>query len=197
MSGMSVFRRNWALAAAGAAILATVAVALVLVWRRPAAAGCPSGCASVNTSRTLPPFTVFYGTSCSGVHGSWFLNAVEGGPNDRLRPSYALTWKFPPGSATALPSGRVVIAPTTTTHAGVTLNSGVMALEGTRSPGPGVSASGRLTVRLTGSAVAPTLTLTETGLTDAETALGLVSPFDAGGHPLVVPVRITGHVSGC
>ena len=52
----------------------------------------------VSFNRTLPPVTVFYGASCSGVYGKWFFNAVEGGPNDSLRPSYALSWSFAAGS---------------------------------------------------------------------------------------------------
>ena len=196
-AGMSPRMRKWAFAGAGVAIVAVVALALVLVVRRPGGSGCPSGCASVNVSRTLPPFTVFYGASCSGVGGSWFLNAVEGGPNDQLRPSYALKWKFQAGSATASPGGSVVIAPTATTQVSVTLSSGIVSLRGTRNSSPSANAAGRLTVRLTGTAAARALTFTETGLADAETQLGLVSPFDVGGRPLVVPVRVSDRLSGC
>lgn len=157
----------------------------------------PSGCAVVSLSRSLPPLTVFYGASCSGPRGVWFFNAVEGGGNDQLRPSYQLRWTFATGSAAAAPSGNVVISPTSTTDVTITLNAGTLTIKGTRKPSTHVSASGTLQVQLTGTSGAPTLTFTETGLTKAESDLGLVSPFDAGGQPLVVPITTVKTMTGC
>jgi hypothetical protein len=151
----------------------------------------------VSLSRTLPPFTVFYGASCTGLHGSWFFNAVEGGGNAQLRPSYSLKWSFSPGSTVAKPSGQVVISPTDTAQVAITLNEGALSLDGTRKPNVHVSATGTLVVELSGSASAPTLTFTETGLLQAENALGLVSPFDVGGQPLTVPVKMVETMQGC
>jgi hypothetical protein len=39
--------------------------------------------------------------------------------------------------------------------------------------------------------------LIETGLSTAEQKLGLVSPFNAGGHPLVVPIQHARTLAGC
>jgi hypothetical protein len=64
-----------------------------------------------------------------------------------------------------------------------------MKLSGVRKPNTTVSATGSLIVRLSGSIGSPSLTFIERGLGPAEHKLGLVSPFDAGGHPLVVPIQ--------
>lgn len=151
----------------------------------------------VSLSRTLPPSTVFYGASCSGVRGAWFLNAVEGGGNDQLRPSYSLRWRFSPGQAVALPSGRIVMNSTDSARATLTLERGTMTLQGSRGSGMTVSAAGTLTVQVSGTPTSPTLTFTETGLSDAEAAIGLVSPFDVGGEPLTVPIRTSERQAGC
>jgi len=149
-----------------------------------------SGCAVVRASRSLPQATVLYGASCSGIHGSWFFNAVEGGGTDALRPSYALLWSFAGRATSARPSARVISVPhTKTTTVTLTLSNGKMKLSGVRKPNTTVSATGSLIVRLSGSTSAPSLTFVERGLLPAEHRLGLVSPFDAGGHPLVVPIQ--------
>jgi len=196
--------RNQLLVAA--AVLITVLIVAILLalslGRRQqipvAAHACPSpGCATVSLSRTLPPFTVFYGASCTGVHGSWFFNAVEGGGNDQLRPSYALHFSLSGDSTLAKPSGQVTIAPTDASDAKVTISEGTVTIEGTRKPNTHVSATGSLTVQLSGTSGAPVLTFTETGLAQAETALGLVSPFNVGGQPLTVPISTVKTISGC
>lgn len=156
-----------------------------------------SGCAVVSLTRTLPPITVFYGASCSGVYGSWFFNAVEAGSSDQLSPSYSVKWSFTPGSAVAKPSGRIVIPPTTSTQATLTLVDGTLNLSGTRKPNTRVTATGTLVVELSGTATAPELKFTESGLTKAESSLGLVSPFNVGGSPLIVPVNTVKTMSGC
>ena len=160
--------------------------------------GCsPTGCAQVSITKNLPPSTVFYGASCQGPRGFWFLNAVEGGGNDQLRPSYALQWSFAPDSLVAKPSGRIAVSSTTTTEVTITLTAGALTIKGTRKPSVRVSASGTLQVQLTGTSTAPTLTFTETGLTQAESSLGLVSPFNVGGQPLVVPIKTVKTMTGC
>jgi hypothetical protein len=151
----------------------------------------------VDLSRILPPLTVFYGASCTGLYGSWSFNAVEGGGDAQLRPSYSLKWAFALGSTFAKPNGRIVISPTANATATLTLNGGVLRLQGARKPNVHVSATGALVVELSGSASSPTLTFTETGLLEAEHALGLVSPFDVAGQPLTVPIKIVRTVKGC
>jgi hypothetical protein len=122
---------------------------------------------------------------------------VEGGGNDQLRPSYSLRWSFAAGSAVAKPSGRIDIQPTASTQASLTLNQGTLSLTGTRKPNVRVAATGTLVVEVSGTATAPTLKFTETGLAKAESALGLVSPFDVGGQPLIVPVKTVKTMSNC
>ena len=157
----------------------------------------PSGCAVVSLSRSLPPLTILYGASCEGIEGSWFFNATEQGSNDELLPSYALQWSFMPGATEAMPNGRIIIQSTTSADVAITLANGALHLTGMRKPKPQVDATGTLAVRLSGSTSAPTLTFTETGLADAEKALGLVSPFDLGGNPLTVPVDMVKTMDGC
>jgi hypothetical protein len=157
-----------------------------------------SGCAMVRASRSLPPATLFYGASCSGLHGSWFFNAVEGGNSDTLRPSYALQWSFAGGSTSAKPSARVIhVFPTKKATVTLSLNNGKMRLTGVRKSNAKVTATGSLIVRLTGSPSSPSLIFVERGLVPAEHKLGLVSPFNAGGHPLVVPVQHVEALPGC
>jgi hypothetical protein len=157
-----------------------------------------SGCAMVRTSRSLPAITVLYGASCSGIHGDWFFNAVEGGSSDTLRPSYALLWSFKGGATAARPSARAINVPhTKTTKVTLTLSNGKIRLSGVRKPNKTVSASGSLIVRLSGSAASPSLTFIERGLRPAEHRLGLVSPFNAGGHHLVVPIHHVKTLAAC
>lgn len=167
--------------------------------KRPPPQHCgSSGCAMVRIARSLPPTTLYYGASCSGIHGSWFFNAVEGGASDALRPSYALNWSFSGGSTSARPSARLIsVPPTKKTKVTLTLSNGTLKLLGVQKPNVRVSATGSLIVRLSGSASSPSLTFVERGLLPAEHSLGLVSPFNAGGRPLVVPIRHVNSLPGC
>jgi hypothetical protein len=62
----------------------------------------------------------------------------------------------------------------------------------------GVSATvGPLAVGSYGPPTSPVLKFTETGLSDAESALVLVSPFDVDGQPLTVPVKTVKTMAGC
>jgi len=199
-------RGGWAfiIAVLAASVMTAVIIALGVIHspnQSLAAAARPtcssSACAVVSLSRTLPPTTVFYGTSCSGVYGTWLFNAVEGGGNGELRPSYALRWSFAPGSQLAKPSGNITIPATTSAQITLTLNEGRMSLTGTRKPNPRIAATGTLVVELSGTPTAPELKFTEAGLAKAESALGLVSPFDVGGSPLIVPVQTVKTMSSC
>jgi len=156
-----------------------------------------SGCAMVRMSRSLPPVAIFYGASCSGVHGSWFFNTVEGGATDALRPSYSLSWSFAGSATSAKPNARIIVPPTQKARVRLTLKNGTMSLRGVRKPHAKVHATGSLTVRLGGSASSPSLIFVERGLLQAEHKLGLVSPFNAGGRRLVVPVQHVKSLHGC
>lgn len=165
---------------------------------RPTENCASSGCAMVRMSRTAPAITVLYGASCSGIHGDWFFNATQGGGSDKLRPSYALLWSFKGGATSAKPSARVItVSHTKTTNATLTLSNGKMKLSGVRKPNTTVSATGSLIVRLSGSVASPSLTFIERGLLPAEHKLGLESPFNAGGHPLVVPIQHVKTLPAC
>jgi hypothetical protein len=157
-----------------------------------------SGCALVRTTLSLPAATILYGASCSGIHGSWFFNAVEGGSKNALRPSYALEWSFKGESTSAKPSARIINVPATAnTTVTMSLSDGNMKLSGMRKPNGPVTATGTLIVELTGTAVSPSLTFTESGLSAAEQSLGLTSPFNVGGKPLVVPIQHVNTLPGC
>lgn len=157
-----------------------------------------SGCAMVQLSRSLPALTILYGASCSGIYGSWFFNAVEAGGKNALRPSYALEWSFKGGKTSARPSARSINVPSTTdTTVTISLSDGNMKLSGVRKPNGSVTATGTLVVELTGTASSPTLTFTESGLFAAEQSLGLTSPFNVRGRPLVVPIQHVRSLRGC
>jgi hypothetical protein len=152
----------------------------------------------VRMSRSLPPLTVLYGASCAGVHGDWFFNAVEAGAGNALQPSYALAWSFKGGATSAKPNARVISVPhTKTTKVSLTLSNGKMKLSGVRQPNTTVNATGSLIVRLSGSVASPSLTFIERGLFPAEHKLGLVSPFNVHGHPLVVPIQHVKRLPAC
>jgi hypothetical protein len=155
-----------------------------------------SGCSVVDLTRRSPEFMGFYGESCTGDLGSWFLNVTEGGPNGVPHPAYALRWSFSKSKSNADPSGTVAFsdsnAPIT-----MTLNQGHLELKGTAANGSSVSGTGSLHVQLGGTSSSPTLTIQEGGLTAKEAALGITSPFDTGGHPAAVPIKHVNHLRGC
>lgn len=202
-----------AVSAVAVAAAAVVAVVLVVARGHTSAVAGPSptasptsrpvpncaaaGCALVSLSGAQPPNTVFYGASCTGIDGSWFLNVVEAGASSTLRPSYHLRWTLAPGATTAVPEGVVTIAATPTTTASLTLAQGRLHLTGTQKPDIQADATGTLSVSINRSASSPTLTLTEAGLTRAEQALGLVSPFNVNGKPLTLPVQTVKSLRGC
>ena len=164
---------------------------------KPAAHCTSSGCAVTRTTLNLPQSTVLYGASCSGMHGSWFLNVIEGGGSGQLRPNYRLQWSFTQGATTARPDGLISVPHTKTTEVTLTLRGGKLTLHGVRKPDAPVTATGTLMVKLSGLASSRSLTFIEKGLSEAEHRLDLASPFDAGGHPLVVHVKHVKSLTGC
>jgi hypothetical protein len=180
---------------AGAAI-----VYAVLTHRASTPVNAPcanSQCAVVNTVHISPVLAQYYGQSCQGLHGAWYLNVSQGGGPQILRPSYRLNWSFTDNTSLARPSGSVNFAPAGRLQATGTLKDGVLSITGTGSTGTPVSGHGTLTVQLSGSARAPTLTLTETGLTTVEGKLGFLSPFVANGGPVAIPIQIVTTAPGC
>lgn len=148
-----------------------------------------SGCAVVNTVRVLPRTTTYYGASCSGPVGEWFLNVVVAGPKNSPRVSYRLQWTFSSSTTVAKPIGAVFVNGVNGRQFRITVANGVYMIAGNTASGMSVSGRGSLTVSLTGTSAAPTLTFTERGLSSTESALGLVSPFaTVSGQPYSVPV---------
>lgn len=122
---------------------------------------------------------------------------MEEGTKDQLRPNYNLSWAFVGSSTSATPSGVIVIPVTKSVQASLTLSQGTMTLTGTSSTGARIHAVGTLAVRIAGTSTAPTLEFTEMGLRSAEHALGLVSPFDATGASLTLPMETVKIMVGC
>ena len=96
-----------------------------------------------------------------------------------------------------MPNGSVSIAATSTTNVSLTIANGALHLTGTQQPSTHVDATGTLEVRLAGPAAAPTLVFTEAGLSHAEQAVGLVSPFEVNGGSLTVPVTPVKNLPAC
>jgi hypothetical protein len=157
------------------------------------------GCgAVVNVVQRSPRVTVFFGQSCSGPSGNWFLNAVEGGAASVAHPAYYLRWSFPPNSDTATPSGKVTVSGGTEHKVVASLDHGRLSIAGVGRDRRPVGGTGSLEVRLTGVASAPNLVFVETGLSGVERELELISPFDVAGRPLTLSVApATGRIAGC
>ena len=153
--------------------------------------------AVVNTVRNDPGVNVFYGTSCTGLRGSWFLNVVQGGGSESRHAAYYLRWSFTSGEDVARPGGRITITGGAGEPPTATVENGKVKLNGTGANGTPVAGTGQIEVRLTGTDEEPTLTITLSGLDEAVSALGLVSPFVGEGGPLSVPVELVDKVSGC
>jgi hypothetical protein len=138
----------------------------------------------------------YYGASCGGPRGYWFMNMVEGGSNTALIPNYRLHWNFA-GSSTARPDGSISVTSGGSSSATMTLSEGVIRVKGTRANGSKVEASGTVVVEVSGPANAPRLTFTENGLAAAEQSLGLVSPFLQESRPYSVPITIQAQFRNC
>ena len=183
-------------------LVAGAAIVYVVLTHRtsspPVSTRCSnSQCAVVNTVHTSPVLTQYFGQSCQGLHGGWYLNVSQGGGAQVLRPSYRLNWSFAGGASLARPSGSVDFASTGGSHATGTLKDGVINITGTRSTGSSVSGQGNLTVELSGSTTAPTLIITETGLDSVEQKLGFQSPFVVNGGPVTIPIQVVPTAPGC
>lgn len=183
-------------------LVAGAAIAYAVLTHRPSSAPVStrcsnSRCAVVNTVHTSPVLTQYFGQSCQGLHGAWFLNVSQGGGAQVLRPSYRLNWSFAGATSIARPSGSVDFASTGPSRATGSLKEGVIKISGTGSTGSPVSGQGTLTVELSGSTTAPTLTITETGLASVEQKLGFQSPFVVNGSPVTIPIQIVATAPGC
>lgn len=159
------------------------------------------GCGLVSQSLQQVQPVGFYGASCSGATGDWFMKIMQTGTSDQLRTSYDLHWTLGNG-APAKPSGTVVIRPTTGAAKGsnvtLTVDQGKLKLQGTEEPSKtSVSATGTLTVSFVNRPGFPTLRFAETGLTQAESSLGLNSPFNFDGKPLNLLIRHVAILVGC
>jgi len=187
--------------AAGVAVPLEVGGGAAAPAKQPAVAAhqcVPSGCALVDTVITSPRTIVFYGASCTGVYGTWYMNVVEGGPNNEPRPSYRLDWTFTPTMTQALPDGQVTVSPGSYGSILMTLAGGNMSITGTGTGSANPpSGHGRLIVTLSRSSATPRIEITETGLSSVESSLGLVSPFSLSGHPVLLKVMTGRHLSSC
>ena len=156
-----------------------------------------SGCAVVNTTMSRPQVTVFYGASCTGPTGSWYLNVTQGGPNDAPRPSYKLQWVFSQKQSSARPNGLINVSTPPGQNIVMTLADGILQLTGGAPKGVAVRATGTLVIRISRTASGLALTFTETGLAAAEHALGFTSPFGVKGRPTTVPVKLAHEFASC
>jgi hypothetical protein len=164
---------------------------------RPQTACAKSGCAVVNAVLSRPQVTVFYGASCTGPNGSWYLNVTQGGPNNTPRPSYKLQWAFLNPQSPAHPSGLINVSTPAGEKVVMTVADGVLQLTGHRPNGADIHATGTLAVGISQTASGLALTFTETGLAAAEHALGITSPFGVDGQPTSVPVKLMHQFSSC
>jgi hypothetical protein len=143
----------------------------------------------------------FYGASCSGSEGDWFLKVMQEGKSDELRANYYLHWTSS-GSSVARPSGSAIVRPATgaknASHVTITIANGKLTLKGTEEPSnTAVSATGNLTVSIVNTPGFPNLEFTESGLSKAEQQLGLNSPFNYKGQPLHLLIRKVQILVGC
>ena len=163
----------------------------------PQKACAKSGCAVVNTVLNQPHVTVFYGASCTGPIGPWYLNVTEGGPNDTPRPSYELQWAFSTPPSPARPSGSINVSMPAGEKVVMTLANGLLHISGRTPGGININATGTLIVEFASTPSGSTLTFTETGIAAAERALGITSPFGVNGHATSVPVKLMHRFASC
>jgi hypothetical protein len=160
-----------------------------------------SGCGLVSQSLSQVQPAGFYGASCSGAYGDWFLKVMQEGSSDQLRADYNLHWTSSSGSS-ARPSGSATVLPTTgaktASNVTITIANGQMTLQGTQEPSKTpIKATGTLTVNIVNQQSFPTIEITETGLSGAESALGLNSPFNYKGQPAHLLIRKVQVLVGC
>jgi hypothetical protein len=156
-----------------------------------------SECAVVDAVLSRPYVTVFYGASCTGPNGSWYLNVTRGGPNDSPRPSYRLQWAFLRANSSGRPSGLINVSTPPGERVAMTLSHGVLRLRGRTRTGVDVRATGTLTVRLLDTASGRALRFYERGVATAERVLGIVSPFGVHGRPTSVAMKLTRRITSC
>jgi hypothetical protein len=143
----------------------------------------------------------FYGASCSGAYGDWFLKIMQEGKSDELRVNYYLHWTSNSGSIER-PNGSAIVRPATgaktASDVTISIKDGKMTLKGMAEPSKTpVSATGTLSVSVVNKPGFPNLQFTETGLSKAEQQLGLNSPFNYKGQPLNLLIRKVQILVGC
>jgi hypothetical protein len=79
----------------------------------------------------------------------------------------------------------------------MSLVHGALTISGRDANGSPVSATGRLRVALRGSPSRPELAVTEEGLSNVESALGVVSPFDVNGAPALLRISTVRSLAQC
>lgn len=146
---------------------------------------------------TKPRVVIFSGASCQGPSGTWYLNVVDGGSQSSTRLAYHLHWAFASAGTAAQPDGSVAVTigsgqPKVT----VSLQGGIVRISGRDSSGKDISATGTLAVHLASSGSKPQLVISESGLAQAEAALGIASPFGPG-HSVSLPVESVPKVASC
>src|SRR5262249_20880243 len=99
--------------------------------------------------------------------------------------------------SSAHPSGLINISSPPGEKAAMTLTNGVLNITGHRSSGADIQATGTLTVGIAQTASGLALSFTETGVAAAERALGISSPFEIGGKPTTVPVKLMNRFTSC
>jgi hypothetical protein len=156
-----------------------------------------TGCAIVSEVVTNPRVTVFYGASCAGPNGPWYLNVTQGGPNNTPRPSYKLQWAFRDPPSPAHPNGLISVSTPAGVKVKMTLANGVLRITGHHANGVNVNATGTLAVGLSQTATGQALVFTEGGIAAAEHALGITSPFGVNGQPTTIPLKIVNRFASC
>jgi hypothetical protein len=126
---------------------------------------------------------------------------MQVGKSDQLTADYYLHWTSSSGSV-AQPSGSATVRPatgaTSASHVSITIDNGKMTVQGTQEPSKTpIKATGTLTVNILNKASFPTVEISESGLFNAERALGLNSPFNYNGQPLHLLIRKVQVLVGC
>lgn len=202
-------RARLPVAAALVAIVAAAALVLTLVGHVPGTSGhrappapghdCPKGCAVVSVSTGRPYPALYYGVSCSGTAGPWFLNAVgSGSVPGVIRPSYRLTFSFNGGESVVRPNGTVTVPPGGASHLAMTISAGTLHLVERTATHPHVAAEGAIVVRLVSAGGHEALSISVSGpVVAAEHRLGVVSPLAPAGNTTVLPIRLVPSSPSC
>jgi len=97
----------------------------------------------------------------------------------------------------ARPNGTINTTSGTDRSVRIALDEGTMTINGATAGNAQVQGKGTLLVQLSERSNTPWLTFTEKGLASTERAIGFVSPFVVGGHPLRIPVKKASQLPNC